>query len=173
VKLHVLYALAAIIVVLIVVMLAYLASTRGGRVRLVAKPIMTPIERETFGYIQAAVPQLRVYAQVAMGALLRTEPGMSRQDAARLRNRFSQKIVDYVIEDPASGEVVALVELDDRTHNADRDHTRDAMTAAAGYFTIRLPAGERPTLQNVRSRVTDGLETRRAAIIAAQTYVTP
>lgn len=167
-KLSVLYALAAIIAVLILVMLAYIASTRAGRMRLVAKPIMTPIERETFGYIQAAVPQLRVYAQVAMGALLKPEPGMSRQEATRLRNRFSQKIVDYVIEDPSSGEVIALVELDDRSHSADRDRARDTMTAAAGYFTIRLPSTERPTLQNVRSRVSDGLEARRVAMTTTQ-----
>ena len=140
--------------------------------RLEANPIMKPIELDTFGYLEAVVPKFRIYAQVAMGALLRPEPGMSRQDATRLRNRFSQKIVDYVIEDPESGEVVALVELDDRSHRAERDRARDTMTAAAGYFTIRLPAGERPTLQNVRSRVTEGLEARRVAMAAAQAGLT-
>lgn len=58
-----------------------------------------------------------------------------------MRNRFSQKIVDFVIEDRATGGILALVELDDRSHDALRDRQRDAMTASAGYRTIRLAAG--------------------------------
>ena len=162
-KLHVLYALAAFLAVVFVALLAYIASTRAGRVRLVAKPLMSPIERETFGYLEAAMPHLRVYAQVAMGALLQPEAGVTGKDRLRLRNRFSQKIVDYVLEDPESGQIVALVELDDRTHNAMRDRDRDALTAAAGYLTIRLPARERPTRQNVKARVIEALAAHQAA----------
>jgi very-short-patch-repair endonuclease len=75
------------------------------------------------------------------GALLQTERDYNRSETLRIRNRFSKKIVDFVIEDRASGAILALVELDDRSHNPLADRLRDAMTASAGYRTIRLPAG--------------------------------
>ena len=70
----------------------------------------------------------------------------------RACNTFSQKIVDFVIEDRASGAILALVELDDRSHNAFRDRLRDAMTASAGYRTIRLPGG-RLTTADIAARL--------------------
>jgi len=42
-------------------------------------------------------------------------------------------------------EVVALIELDDRTHNATADRQRDAITKTAGYQTFRFPSKQKPT----------------------------
>lgn len=122
---------------------AVLLNRLSGRtvIRVQARPLLTAREREVLVLIERAVPHARVYVQVAMGALMRPAAGQSRSDWAIARNRFSQKIVDYVIEDRDSGAVLALVELDDSSHDAARDARRDAMTAAAGYRTLRLPAG--------------------------------
>jgi very-short-patch-repair endonuclease len=77
-----------------------------------------------------------------MDALLQPKAGFSREAALRTRNSFSQKVVDFVMEDRASGAILALVELDDRSHDSIRNRVRDAMTASAGYRTIRLSAGQ-------------------------------
>ena len=61
--------------------------------------------------------------------------------------------VDYVVEDRASGRIMLLIELDDRTHNASKDRDRDQLTARAGYTTVRLPASERPTAESVRRHI--------------------
>jgi very-short-patch-repair endonuclease len=76
-----------------------------------------------------------------MGALLQPARGTSKQNYLSVRNRFSQKMVDFVAEDRASGAILALIELDDRSHNPIKDIMRDRMTASAGYRTIRLPSG--------------------------------
>lgn len=110
-------------------------------VRVQARPLLTQREREVLVLIERAVPHARVYGQVALGALLRAAPGQNRSERAIARNGFSQKIVDFVIESRVTGTVLALVELDDRSHDAAKDAQRDAMTAAAGYRTVRLPAG--------------------------------
>jgi very-short-patch-repair endonuclease len=52
-----------------------------------------------------------------------------------------------------NAEVIALVELDDRTHRASKDAARDAMTAAAGYQTIRIPSKPQPTAEIVSAAV--------------------
>ncbi len=127
------------------------------RIRLVAKPLMTPAEREILVHLEQAAPSCRVHAQVAMGALMRPERGLGRGDRAHWRNRFSQKIVDFVLEDRDDGQVVALVELDDRTHEAGRDRARDEMTAACGYLTTRIPCSPRPTAESVAARLAEEL----------------
>ncbi len=81
---------------------------------------MTSAELKLFSVIEAAVPEYRVFGQVAMGALLKVRGGLDGADAMSVRGRFAQKIVNFVIFDPRSGEVVAIVELDDASHNAER-----------------------------------------------------
>jgi len=147
--------------VIFIVAVSMLKIGKGGAIT--AEPLMTDIERQTIVYLELTVPHCRVHAQVSMGALLRPIKGLSQKNSAKTRNRFSQKIVDYVLEDRETGEVVAIVELDDRTHDKTKDRERDAMTKAAGYLTIRLPANERPTRKNVGNRVVEALEKRQAA----------
>ncbi len=117
------------------------AGNRLPRVRPV--PLMTYAERRVIGHIEAVLPQARIHAQVSMGAFLAPRKGLSRSQATSDRNRFSSKRVDFLAEDKATGEIIAIIELDDRTHNRGADARRDAMTASAGYRTIRLPAGVR------------------------------
>ena len=131
-----------------------------GKPKVQARPLMTRIERETIAYIEAAVPHARVHAQVSMDALLKPLSGLDRKERASTRNRYCQKRVDYVIEDRRDGKVLALVELDDRTHNQASDAARDTITRTAGYLTIRLPATERPTIVTVAQRMGAALATR-------------
>lgn len=102
---------------------------------------MTARELAIMSSLEVLLPGCRFHAQVAMGALMRVERCPGRRASPTDRNVFSQKIVDFVIEDRATGRVVALVEADDASHREDRSRARDAMTSAAGYRTIRLPAG--------------------------------
>jgi len=91
-----------------------------------------------------------------MGALLTVPRRLGRRSTSADRNAFSQKIIDFVVFDPTIGKIVPLVELDDRTHDAHKDRTRDAMTArgltddqdpgvGAPYHTDRA-YGDRPSL---------------------------
>ncbi len=57
--------------------------------------------------------------------------------------------VAQLIVDRRTAKILALIELDDFTQRSAADRHRDRLTVAAGYLTIRLPAHERPTRQNV------------------------
>ena len=116
-----------------------------------ARSLMTPSERTVIRALERILPHCRIHAQVSMGALIGIKRSFTRQSGDRLRWKFSQKIVDFVIEDRRSDTILALVELDDGSHSARLDRARDRMTAAAGYATIRLPASARPTLESVRA----------------------
>jgi very-short-patch-repair endonuclease len=118
---------------------------------------MTAREREVLPLIEAAVPHCRVHAQVAMGALIDCQRGLDSKQRTTVRNRFDRKRIDLLLEEKTSGDVLALVELDDRTHNGRKDRERDELTAAAGYLTIRLPAGKRLDQESVRAQLLAGL----------------
>lgn len=76
-----------------------------------------------------------------MAQLMRPRPA-AREASARAYNRISQKRVDYVV-----------VELDDRTHQADKDARRDAWTASAGYVTHRFPSRSKPSVTQLREPI--------------------
>ena len=117
-----------------------------------AKSMLTLNELEFLGRLEAAAPEFRICPQVAMGSLL--EPGVPRnqgQAYMRLRSMFAQKIVDFVAQNRESGEIVAIIELDDRTHNAAKDARRDTMLASAGYKTVRWASAAKPDVAAIRS----------------------
>jgi len=129
-----------------VVLLGFVRGHDSGPPVPVAKPFMTAREQAMFEALEYVLPMYRVHAQVAMGALLMAPRKLGGRFNPADRNAFSQKIIDFVVVNPANGKVVALVELDDSSHNAARDRVRDAMTARAGYRTIRIPGSARPTM---------------------------
>ena len=113
---------------------------------------MTPNELEFLGRLEAAVPELRFHCQVAMGTLL--DPEVAKRQDARAhmsaRGMFSQKIVDFVAQHRSTGEVVAVIELDDRTHNSAKDESRDAMLRQGNYKVVRWHSKAKPEGRVIR-----------------------
>lgn len=117
-----------------------------------AKKLLTPNENEFLLRLETALPELRICPQVAMGALL--DPSAPRSDRKayfRQRGQYSQKIVDFVAQRRSDGEVVAIIELDDRTHDSGKDSKRDAMLRSAGYRTIRWDSRRKPDTLAIRA----------------------
>jgi hypothetical protein len=148
-----------IVLLLAIVMALQLAGKGKGIGGLPVEPqaLMTDMERRTIGYIEAVIPSARVHAQVSMGALMKPKSGLDRSTWQTTFNRFSSKRVDFVVEDRASGRIMMLIELDDRSHDAAKDRDRDKLTGRAGYITVRLPASERPTAESVRRHIGNAL----------------
>ena len=119
------------------------------------KALLTANELEFLARLEAAAPELRICPQVAMGAIL--DPAVSRkQDPKRffkLRGAFAQKMIDFVAMDRKTGAIVAIIELDDRTHNEDKDAKRDAMLKSAGYKTIRWQSKAKPEVEAIRKEL--------------------
>lgn len=111
----------------------------GGKkqVHVQRKDLMTKNELAFWRLLVPAVAPLHVGPQVAMSALVTTANGLNQSARTTARNSFDRKCVDFVLFDDA-GVVQLVVELDDATHNADRDGARDRMTEQAGYRTLRV-----------------------------------
>lgn len=146
-----------VVVVLVIagfmVLMQLLAKRSKGAQEYLKKPLLTDNETEFFGRLTEALPDFHVFPQVAMGAILM--PAVPRSDKSnyyRIRGTFSQKIVDYVVCDKAL-KIVALIELDDRTHSTERDERRDAMTTQAGYVVLRYNSKKKPAVELIAKMI--------------------
>lgn len=145
--------IAAVIALLGVFMILKALSGAGASIgsrRPLAKRFMTPRELAMLDILERCLPEYRFHAQVAMGALLKAPPRLIGKSHPADRNAFSQKIIDFVAQDRVTGAIVALIEVDDASHNAQRDSRRDAMTSHAGYRTIRIGRAVQPRVHEVR-----------------------
>ncbi|WP_151867797.1 DUF2726 domain-containing protein [Acinetobacter soli] len=117
----------------VVFVLAAQKGKKGTRERnpIKGKRILTMNEQPTFFRLREALPEHIVLAQVAFSAFM-TAKGFPT------RNLFSQKVADFVVLDKSLN-IIAIVELDDSSHNGKegRDADRDALVAEAGFRVIR------------------------------------
>ena len=147
--------LALLVVVGLLVLLVRAAGPKVSRAPApvyAARPLLTANELEFYKRLRHALPEYHVLPQVSLAALMEpvtTDPS-SRRAAL---NRIAQKRVDYVIAERGDLHVLALVELDDRTHRASRDADRDSLTASAGYVTHRFSSTRKPTAPAIREQV--------------------
>ncbi|WP_228285052.1 DUF2726 domain-containing protein [Acinetobacter rathckeae] len=96
-----------------------------------SRPIITKFETRMFVRLTQAFPHHHVLTQVAFSALITTQD-------YKFRNQFNRKVTDFVIT-TKSMNVVAIIELDDPSHNnkQEEDRMRDYMLNQAGYRVFR------------------------------------
>ncbi len=141
-----------VVVVFGVAVLGALAKQQGlGSFKYRALRVMTENEVEFFGRLRNAVPELHVFPQVAMSALI-APAGLSGKTRLAAFRAVSQKRVDYALF-TRHMELVCVVELDDRTHNKDKDMVRDGHLASAGIKTLRWESRAKPAEGVIRAAV--------------------
>lgn len=115
--------------------------TSTGDTPIYAKRLMTEHEKTMFTQLKG-LPGCHIFCQVSLGAILRTK-------SWKTRNKFSQKIADFVVTDQNLN-ILAVIELDDKSHDnkQEQDNARDNMLKAAGYKVLRyrtVPSQEQLT----------------------------
>lgn len=132
-------AVIAIAVIALVILVAKM-GTRPKAIPVRARPILTRAELSFYRHLVRALERIGgvdVFPQVSMSAIIETTPGLDARERMAVRSTFNRKYVDFVIID-GSTRPLLIVELDDRTHEEDKDRRRDAIMAAAGIATLRI-----------------------------------
>ncbi len=114
-----------------------------------SKPLLTDNELEFFNRLARALPRYYIFPQVALGAIMDVNSQLPAQQRRAIRARFDRKIADFIICEPRTLKVLAIIELDDRTHDPRRDRERDAITEAAGIRTLRYSSREKPSVAEI------------------------
>jgi hypothetical protein len=132
---------------------------RAGEAGYEAQPaLLTAAERSFFGVLQQAVGgKFQVFAKVRLADVVRPSEKSSQSAWQAAFNRVCGKHVDFVLCDPATLRVLAVIELDDRTHERFERGARDAVVDAAlfdaGIPVVRVPARAAYSVSEVRVQV--------------------
>ena len=128
----ILFLVAAAIIVAVVFAVAVPAKKRKSAFSAKAKKPLTKNEQPMYFRLIEAFPELIVLAQVSFSALMNSTAQASR-------NKFDRKTADFVLCTKAF-DVVAVIELDDASHNgrAKEDGDRDALLTGVGYRVLRF-----------------------------------
>lgn len=144
--------LAAVFVALVLIALTLARVKTGDRAgKYKRRDLMTANELEFFGRLVAALPDHYIFPQVAMSALLEASSSDKRV-AQSDRLRIAQQRVDYVVSNRRC-EVVAVVELDDKTHSRAKDKVRDGRLEQASIRTVRFQSRQKPTAEAIRAAI--------------------
>jgi hypothetical protein len=116
-----------------------------------ARKLLTDREQSLYQSLVRLYPDHKIFIQVALSQLIDVpEDHPERQS---IRNRFSQLVADFVLS-RADLSVVAVIELDDRSHERrdrqDADARKTKALVDAGLRLVRIPAGVLPSEEELR-----------------------
>ncbi|MCK6412882.1 MAG: DUF2726 domain-containing protein [Azonexus sp.] len=133
---------------------------RGNGYDYAGKPILTDNELGFYHTLRTAFAEddIVVLPQVAMNAFIKPGSGETGKRYAAARATFAQKHVDFLLCTADTLEILAIVELDDRSHSLERDLARDAITRSAGYPTLRFHSRRKPDIDELRDYLDKALK---------------
>jgi hypothetical protein len=119
-----------------------------------ARSLLSERENEFYHHLIALYPNHQIFVQVALSQLINIDRNHPECDS--IRARYKQLVADFVLCG-LDLHVIAVIELDDRSHErADRqnaDARKNKALADAGIRLVRIPAGRLPTEDDLRKLV--------------------
>jgi Protein of unknown function (DUF2726) len=118
----------------------------------VARNLLTEREQSFYQRLLSVYPGHKLFVQVALSQLIDVD--RSHPESESIRARYKQLVADFVLCRPDLS-VIAIIELDDRSHErADRqraDSRKNKALADAGLRLVRIPAGALPSEERLRT----------------------
>jgi very-short-patch-repair endonuclease len=158
---HFLFLIALVVGLLVVVgvLSAFLGASRPSDYPYEAyDSLLSAAERSFFGVLQQTLPpQFTPLAKIRLADLLRVQRGLSAQRRSAAFNRVSSKHADFVLCASDTFRVVAVIELDDKSHRGEarqrRDQFLDGALAAAGIPVLHVAAQRSYSVADIRTRL--------------------
>lgn len=124
--------------------------------------LFSAAERSFLGVLdQACGDRYRVFGKVRGADVLAPAKGLNKSDWTRAFNRIKAKHLDFVICEPSTLQIKAIVELNDKSHKrksrADRDRFLADVCAQVKLPLLFVDAKRGYTLETIKQLV-DGIE---------------
>ena len=143
---------AGTIALLLIVALALRGSSKA---KYSARPVLSRPEQVFYYQLKKALPDYEILAQVPFGRFLTTKGGSKSERNSKWYSA-RQKIADYLVCNKDMS-IAAAVELDDKSHNKEKDHNRDQILREAGIPTLRWNVKQLPTENEIKIRLQETL----------------
>ena len=129
------------------------------------KTVLSPIEQKLYQRLIRAFPEHVVLAQVAFSQLVGVKKG---ENFTAIWNRYNRLVADFVLC-TKDFRTVAVLELDDRSHDSparqDADRRKAAICEAAGLALYRLNVNPLPNESELRALLNLPSLPQRAPVI--------
>lgn len=136
------------VIIVLGITIALLASAKNKKLsksKYYAKRPLTQPEQTMYWKLIKALPEYVVLAQVSFSSFIYAKGDLSKENYIKF-NKIKQKRADFMICSK-DFKIIAVIEVDDSSHDKEKDEKRDKALMEAGVKTIRwhvknLPAGE-------------------------------
>ena len=124
--------------------------------------LFTKAERSFLGVLDQAVGNdYRILGKVRVADVITPEKGMDRKNWQIAFNKISAKHFDYVLCHRDTLDVLAVIELDDKSHKRNKTKARDLLIESACKSAqlplIRFQAKANYQIQSVKDQITTAL----------------
>ena len=118
--------------------------------------LFSPAERSFYGVLTQAIgDEIVLLAKVLVADILKPTKGLSRSDWQKAFNRISSKHFDYVLCSKDSLSIIAVIELDDKSHSQhkriERDLLLDKACESANLKLFRFKAAKSYSTSEIRN----------------------
>lgn len=122
------------------------------------KTLFTPAERSFLGVLDLAVAdQYRVFGKVRVADILSPVRGPTNSQWQTAFNQVSAKHFDFVLCNKQTLEVIAVLELDDKSHQKGKTQKRDLVIASAcasaGLPLVRFAAKANYQVTEIQQKI--------------------
>lgn len=112
---------------------------------------LTPPEQVMYWKLVKALPEYVILAQVDFSSFIYAKDGKQKENYINF-NKIKQKRADFLVCDK-SFKIAAAIEIDDSSHDKEKDKKRDIALLEAGILTIRWNVGNLPTEEEIKNAV--------------------
>lgn len=122
--------------------------------------LVTAAERSFLGVLdQAVAGQYRVFSKVRVADVLKPKKGLDRSTWFKAFNKICSKHFDFVLCDPKTMQIKAVVELNDKSHRRQRRAKRDEFLlqacAGAGVPLLEFAARRGYSIEDIRTALSE------------------
>lgn len=137
--------------------------------------LFSKAERSFLGVLDAAIgDKYRVFGKVRVGDVVSVVNSGNKGDWQRAFNKISAKHFDFVVCRATALQIVAVIELDDRSHQRKKRRERDAflveLCERISLPLLRFPAQHRYSVPEIQERLFQfadlGVEARHEPVIS-------
>lgn len=136
------------IILLVIIIVAIALFSKGaakGYAYQIKGPLFTPAERSFLYILDSAISDnYRIFGKVRVADVITPKKGIDRKKWQTAFNKISAKHFDYVLCCKDTLKVIAVIELDDKSHkkksSQERDKFLEAACVSANLKLIRFPA---------------------------------
>jgi hypothetical protein len=126
----------ALFLIVIVLLFIFLSKNKSSKQTVtpyeLCGPVFTPAERSFYGVLKLACEDKAVvFGKVRIADILKPRKGLNRSQWQIAFNKISAKHFDFVLCNPKDLSVIAVIELDDKSHSQQKQIKRDQFVESA------------------------------------------